>query len=56
LAALLFGTLSQGALAVNALVPKELVDVMVAVLIFAVAAAAPAVRRWLVRLGATTTP
>ncbi len=50
LAALLFGTLSQGALAVNALVPKELVDVMVAVLIFAVAAVAPAVRAWLVRL------
>lgn len=47
-AALLFGTLSQGALAVNALVPKELVDVLQAVIIFAVIAAAPEVRR---RLG-----
>lgn len=46
-AALLFGTLSQGALAVNAVVPKELVDVLTAVLIFTVAAAAPAVRRYL---------
>jgi simple sugar transport system permease protein len=44
-AALVFGTLSQGALAVNAVVPKELVDVLTAVIIFAVAAAAPAVRR-----------
>jgi simple sugar transport system permease protein len=47
-AALLFGTLSQGALSVNAIVPKELVDVMQAVIIFAVVAAAPEVRR---RLG-----
>jgi general nucleoside transport system permease protein len=44
-AALLFGTLSQGSLAVNAVVPKELVDVMVAVLIACVAAVAPEVRR-----------
>jgi simple sugar transport system permease protein len=44
-AALLFGTLSQGALAVNAVVPKEIVDVMQAVIIFAVAAASPEVRR-----------
>jgi simple sugar transport system permease protein len=44
-AALLFGTLSQGALAVNALVPKELVDVLQAVIIFCVVAAAPEVRR-----------
>jgi general nucleoside transport system permease protein len=43
-AALLFGTLSQGALAVNAVVPKEIVDVLTAVIIFAVAAAAPTVR------------
>ena len=46
-AALVFGTLSQGALAVNAVVPKELVDVLTAVIIFAVAAAAPTVRRQL---------
>jgi simple sugar transport system permease protein len=45
LAALLFGTLSQGALAVNAIVPKELVDVLQALLIFAVVAAVPEVRR-----------
>ena len=44
--AVLFGTLSQGALAVNAVVPKEIVDVMEAVLIFSFAAVAPEVRRW----------
>jgi simple sugar transport system permease protein len=49
LAALVFGTLSQGALAVNAVVPKELVDVLQAVIIFAVAAAAPEVRRLIAR-------
>ena len=48
-AALLFGTLSQGALAVNALVPKELVDVLQAVIIFAVVAAVPEVRRQFLR-------
>ena len=48
-AALLFGTLSQGALAVNALVPKEIVDVLQAVIIFAVVAASPEVRRLLQR-------
>jgi simple sugar transport system permease protein len=48
-AALLFGTLSQGALAVNAVVPKEIVDVMQAVIIFAVAAASPEVRRWVLK-------
>jgi ABC-type uncharacterized transport system permease subunit len=52
LAALLFGTLSQGALAVNAVVPKEIVDVLTAVIIFTVAAASPAVRRRLVSLEA----
>jgi ABC-type uncharacterized transport system permease subunit len=45
LAALLFGTLSQGSLAINAIVPKEIVDVLVAVIIFAVAAVTPEVRR-----------
>lgn len=39
LAAVLFGTLAQGGLAVNALVPKEMVDVLQAVIILAVAAA-----------------
>jgi simple sugar transport system permease protein len=35
-AALLFGTLSQGGLAINAVVPKEIVDVLQAVVILAV--------------------
>ena len=39
-AALLFGTLSQGGLAVNAVLPKEIVDVLEGVIILAVAAAA----------------
>jgi simple sugar transport system permease protein len=38
-AALLFGTLSQGGLVVNFLVPKEIVDVLMAVVILAVAIA-----------------
>ena len=45
LAALLFATLSQGGLAVNALVPKQMVDVLTAVVIIAVATAVPEVRR-----------
>jgi general nucleoside transport system permease protein len=48
-AALLFGTLSQGALAINAIVPKELVDILQAVIIFAVVAATPEVRRLIAR-------
>ncbi len=44
-AALLFGTLSQGGLAVSALVPKELVDVLQAVVILAVAATAAGLGR-----------
>jgi simple sugar transport system permease protein len=51
-AALVFGTLSQGALAVNAAVPKEIVDVLTAVIIFSVAAAAPSVRRRLATIEA----
>ena len=43
-AALLFATLSQGGLAVNALVPKQMVEVLQAVVIIAVATAVPAVR------------
>lgn len=50
-AALLFGTLSQGGLAVNALVPKELVDVLQAVIILAVAATAAVMRRRWARKG-----
>lgn len=45
LAALLFGTLSQGGLAVNAVVPKELTDILTAVVILAVAVTVPEVRR-----------
>jgi general nucleoside transport system permease protein len=45
IAAFLFATLSQGGLAVNALVPKQMVDVLTAVVIIAVATTVPEVRR-----------
>ena len=45
IAAILFATLSQGGLAVNALVPKQMVDVLQAVVIIAMATAVPEVRR-----------
>ena len=51
LASLLFATLSQGGLAVNALVPKQMVEVLEAVVILAMATAVPEVRRAL-RAGA----
>ena len=44
LAALFFATLSQGALAVNALVPKQMVEVLEAVVIIAMMASVPAVQ------------
>jgi simple sugar transport system permease protein len=47
LAALLFATISQGGLAVNALVPKQFVEVLQAVVIIAVAVSVPEVRRLL---------
>ena len=47
IAALLFATLSQGGLAVNALVPKQMVDVLQAVVILAVATSVPEVRQLL---------
>ena len=47
IAALLFATLSQGGLAVNAIVPKQMVDVLTAVVIIAVATAVPEVQRLL---------
>ena len=47
IAALLFATLSQGGLAVNAIVPKQMVDVLQAVVILAVAVTVPEVRRLL---------
>jgi general nucleoside transport system permease protein len=49
LAALVFATMSQGGLAVNAVVPKQMVDVLQAVVIIAVAASVPEVRRMLLR-------
>ena len=45
--ALLFATLSQGGLAVNAIVPKQLTDILTAVVILAVAMAVPEVRKQL---------
>jgi simple sugar transport system permease protein len=49
LAALLFATLSQGGLAIHALVPKQMVEVLQAVVIIAVAVSVPAVRGLLAR-------
>jgi simple sugar transport system permease protein len=49
LAALFFATLSQGGLAVNAIVPKQMVEVLQGLVILAVAAAVPEVRRVLQR-------
>ena len=46
-AALAFATISQGGLAVNAVVPKQMVDVLQAVVIIAVAASVPEVRKLL---------
>ena len=54
LAALLFATLSQGGLAVTALVPKQMVDVLQAVVILAVSTSAPEVRRLLRSQRSTT--
>jgi len=45
LAALFFATLSQGGLAVNAFVPKQMVDVLQGVVIIAIAASVPEVQR-----------
>ena len=45
LAALFFATLSQGGLAINALVPKQMVEVLQGIVILAVAMAVPEVRR-----------
>ena len=46
-AALFFATLSQGGLAINAMVPKQMVEVLQGIVIIAVAAAVPEVRRLL---------
>jgi len=50
IAAMLFATLSQGGLAVNALVPKQMVDVLQAVVIISMATAVPEVRRALLAI------
>ena len=50
IAAVLFATLSQGGLAVNALVPKQMVDVLQAVVIISMATAVPEVRRLLLAI------
>ena len=50
IAAILFATLSQGGLAVNALVPKQMVDVLQAVVIISMATAVPEVRRALLAI------
>lgn len=49
LAALFFATLSQGGLAIHALVPRQMVEVLQAVVIIAVAGSVPEVRRLLRR-------
>ncbi|MEP6689676.1 MAG: ABC transporter permease [Gemmatimonadaceae bacterium] len=53
LAALFFATLSQGGLAINALVPKQMVEVLQGVVILAITASVPEVRRVL-QLGRAT--
>jgi len=52
LAALFFATLSQGGLAINAMVPKQIVEVLQGIVILAVATAVPEVRRLLVSAAA----
>ena len=54
-AALLFATLSQGGLAVNAVVPKQLTDILTAVVILAVATAVPEVQTQLRAAAANVT-
>jgi ABC-type uncharacterized transport system permease subunit len=54
IAAVLFATLSQGGLAVNALVPKQMVDVLQAVVIISMATAVPEVRRILLMIRPTS--
>ncbi len=56
LAALVFATISQGGLAVNAVVPKQIVDVLQAVVIIAVAASVPGVRAALRKARAPASP
>jgi simple sugar transport system permease protein len=53
--ALLFATLSQGGLAVNAVVPKQLTDILTAVVILAVVTAVPEVQKQLRAAAASMT-
>jgi general nucleoside transport system permease protein len=55
LSALLFATLSQGGLAVNAVVPKQLTDILTAVVILSVATAVPEVQAQLRAAAANVT-
>lgn len=55
LSALLFATLSQGGLAVNAVVPKQLTDILTAAVILAVATAVPEVQKQLRAAAASVT-
>jgi simple sugar transport system permease protein len=50
LAAFLFATISQGGLAVNAIVPKQMVEVLTGVVIIAVATTVPEVQRLLLNV------
>jgi simple sugar transport system permease protein len=54
-AALLFATLSQGGLAVNAVVPKQLTDILTAAVILSVATAVPEVQRQIRAAAASVT-
>jgi simple sugar transport system permease protein len=51
-AALFFATLSQGGLAINAMVPKQIVEVLQGIVILAVASSVPEVRRLVVQAAA----
>ena len=52
LAALFFATLSQGGLAIHALVPKQIMDILQGIVIIAVAVTVPEVRRAMAARGA----
>ncbi|HUP89013.1 MAG TPA: ABC transporter permease [Longimicrobiales bacterium] len=52
LAALFFATLSQGGLAIHAMVPKQIVDILQGIVIIAVAVSVPELRRVIAKGGA----
>jgi simple sugar transport system permease protein len=49
IAALFFGALSQGGLVINSMVPKELVDILQAIVILMAIVSHETVERWLRR-------